>query len=195
MSKNSSQTKNMTFIALLLATGIVFKAVTDSFMRTVFFFLMWDPLTIVNTCIFMKFKEKKYLFSVMIVETVLAATLFATTDIYFLRPLDVFVTYLVCNLIKSNSYKLKYFLSTFCSLLSNILIIFLLFLLFPNIISVDMTEVENLFLILKECSLGLKIFAGTFSIIVISAWVSIPSCLNMFFGKKISDITNKIVKI
>ena len=195
MSRMTSQTKNMTFIALLLATGIVFKAVTDSFMRTIFFFLMWDPLIIVNSCIFMRFKEKKYLFSVMVVETVLAATLFATTDIYFLRPLDVLVTYLVCNFIKSNNYKLKYFLSTFFSLLSNILIILLLFFLFPNVIGIEMTEIEQLMEVLKECSLGLKIFTGIFSTIVISLWVSIPSCLNMFFGKKISDIANKIIKM
>lgn len=192
--RQKTDTKSITFIALLLALGVVLKALTDGFMRTVFFFLMWDPLTIVNTCIFLKFKEKKYLFAVMVVETVLAATLFATTDIYFLRPFDILVTYFVCYLFKTKGVKLKYFLSTFCSLLMNIVVIFLIFLMSPDIINVDMSQVDNLFALLKETGIGLKIFAGIFSAFIIGLWISIPSCLNMFVGNKISNLADKMVK-
>ena len=111
------KTKDLTFVALLLTVGVVLKALTDSFMRTALFFLMWDPLTIINTCIFMKYKDKKYLFAIIVVETVLAATIFTTTDIFFLRPLDVIITYLVCWLIKGDRIRLKYFLSIFMQLL------------------------------------------------------------------------------
>jgi hypothetical protein len=64
----------------------------------------------------------------------------------------------------------------------------------PDIINVDMSQVDNLFALLKETSLGLKIFAGAFTTLIVSLWISIPSCLNMFIGNKISNLADKMVK-
>lgn len=188
-----NNTKELTFIALLLAAGIVVKGITDSFLRTFLFFLMLDPLTVVNACIFIKYPKKKYLFGLIIAETVLAATIFMATDIYFLRPLDIFITFLVCKCLTKKSVRLRYFFSTFFSLFINILLAFTVLSLIPNL-GIDISKLTNLFEILKDSSLFIKIIISLFSVFIVGVWVCIPSLFNMFIGEKISKVLDKISK-
>ena len=189
------KTKDLTFVSLLLTVGVVLKALTDSLMRTALFFLMWDPLTIINVCIFSKYKHKKYLFAIMVVETVLAATIFTTTDIFFFRPIDILLTYLICCVfIKKDRIKLKYFLSTFVTLLFNIVgIIFFIF-LNPTMLNIDITELQTLYSLIEELDIWGKILGfGIFGVVMV-LWLCLPSLINMFLGKKVTDILNKVTK-
>ena len=142
----------------------------------------------------MKYRDKKYLFAVVVVETVLAATIFTTTDIFFLRPLDVIITYLVCWLIKGDRVKLKYFLSTFLTLFVNIGGMLLILLLMPGAVNVDVADIQRLFSIVGELNIWGKIFSGVIFITITTVWLCIPSVINMFLGKKITETLNKVAK-
>lgn len=188
------KTKDLTFVSLLLTVGIVLKGLTDSFMRTALFFLMWDPLTIINTCIFLKYREKKYLFGVMVVETVLAATIFTTTDIFFFRPIDILITYFICMFIKKGKVKLKYFLSTFCTLFFNIFGILGLLFLSPAMLNIDITELQKLFTLMEQMDVWGKLLGIGIFIVVVVVWLCLPSLINMFLGNKVTETIDKIAK-
>lgn len=188
------KSKELTFIALSVALGLVIKMVTDTFMRTFLFFLMWDPLMIINTCIFIKFKNRHHIIPLVIIETMMAAVLFMNTDIYFLRPFSVIITYLACRFIKTKKITTKYFWATFCSLLFNLSAIFLLFLLFPQILNIDTMKMEELFTLLSGEHFLVKILIGLFCIIIVCGWVSIPSFMNLIIGKKLQRVVDKIIK-
>lgn len=188
------KTKDLTFVSLLLTVGIVLKGLTDSLMRTALFFLMWDPLTIINVCIFLKYKDKKYLFAIMVVETVLAATIFTTTDVFFFRPIDILMTYFICTIIKKERVKLKYFLSTFCTLFLNIFGFLGLLLLNPEMLNVDIPELDRLFVVMEQMDVWGKLFGVGIFIIVVIVWLCLPSLINMFLGKKVTETIDKIAK-
>lgn len=189
---SSLKTKDLTFLSLLLASGIVIKYITDTFTRTFLFFLMIDPLMLVNGIIFTKYKKPVYLFTVMVIETVLSATLFMTTDFWLLRPINILITYLVCNIFSNKKPKLILFLSTFFSMVVDIVLAFLLFVFFPGITGVDSTQ---LLTVMNNIS---NMFSGNALIIIygiafvlMCLWATIPSLINMFLGDKVLSIFQK----
>lgn len=186
------KTKDITTISLLLASGVIIKYITDLFTRTFLFFLIIDPLILINVLIFLRYKKPSYLLSVMVVETVLSATLFMTTDFYLLRPVNVLITYLVCILFKNKSDKLILFLSTTFSIIVDVILSFCLFLFLPEITGVDTTSLMNVVKSIGETFSGkwLILVYGT-SFILMSLWASIPGFINMFIGDKILKLFGK----
>ena len=186
------KTKDITTISLLLASGVIIKYITDLFTRTFLFFLIIDPLILINVLIFLRYKKPSYLLSVMVVETVLSATLFMTTDFYLLRPVNVLITYLVCILFKNKSDKLILFLSTTFSIIVDVILSFCLFLFLPEITGVDTTSLMNVVQSIGETFSGkwLVLVYGM-SFILMSLWASIPGFINMFIGDKILKLFGK----
>lgn len=189
---SSLKTKDLTFLSLLLASGIVIKYITDTFTRTFLFFLMIDPLMLVNGIIFTKYKKPVYLFTVMVIETVLSATLFMTTDFWLLRPINILITYLVCNLFSKRKPKLILFLSTFFSMVVDIVLAFLLFVFFPGITGVDSTQLLTVMNNISDMFSGnaLIIIYGL-AFVLMCLWATIPSLINMFLGNKVLNIFQK----
>ena len=190
--KSSLKTKDLTFLSLLLASGIVIKYITDTFTRTFLFFLMIDPLMLVNGIIFTKYKKPVYLFTVMVIETVLSATLFMTTDFWLLRPINILITYLVCNIFSNRKPKLILFLSTFFSMVIDIVLAFLLFVFFPGITGVDSTQLLTVMNNISDMFSGntLIVIYGI-AFVLMCLWATIPSLINMFLGNKVLNIFQK----
>lgn len=186
------KTKDITTISLLLASGVIIKYITDLFTRTFLFFLILDPLILINVLIFLRYKKPSYLFSVMIVETVLSATLFMTTDFYLLRPVNVFITYLVCLLLQNKNEKLILFLSTLFSIIVDVLISFCLFLFLPEITGIDTTNLLKVVESISEVfSGGWLVLVYATSFLLMSLWASIPALINVFIGNKILKLFGK----
>lgn len=190
--KNSA-TKDLTIVSLLLATGVIVKYLTDIFTRTFLFFLLLDPLILINVIIFLKYKKPKYLLMVMVVETVLSATLFMTTDFYLLRPINILISYLICILFKNKNPKWIIFLSTVMSVITDVVFSFLLFLFLPGLTGVDTTEIMGILDNINQTfNGGLLVVVYGLSFMFLTIWATIPGFINMFLGSKVLKTLEKV---
>ena len=190
--KSTLKTKDLTFLSLLLASGIVIKYITDAFTRTFLFFLMIDPLMLVNGIIFTKYKKPIYLVTVMIIETVLSATLFMTTDFWLLRPINILITYFVCLIFDKKNTKLILFLSTFFSIIVDMLSAFLLFMFCPSIVGVESAELTKVINDISTMTSGSGIvIIYSIAFVLMCMWASIPSFINMLLGHKVLNLFQK----
>lgn len=123
-------TKELTTISMFLGLGVVIKLLSDILTRTVLSFLFIDPLTIVTVFLLYKFPRFKNAVLLAIGETTISLILFTATDIWFLRPVMVFIAYGVVKFFKGRKYKdvTKFMWSCFFAVKFNILAISVIFL-------------------------------------------------------------------
>lgn len=98
MEKKKS--RKISELALLMGSGAVLKLLTDIVFRTVLFALLFDPFILINSIIFTKYSKAKDLTAVILCETCLTGVLFTTTDLWFIRPLTITVTFLTIKILR-----------------------------------------------------------------------------------------------
>lgn len=117
--------KDLTYIAIVLAIGAVLKLLTDIFTRTILFFLFIDPLLLTSVFLLLKYPKLKVAIGVAVVQTILGVSLFFATDMWFIRPIIVLICFIFVKIFyktKMNIEK-KYMYASFCSSLTTIVMV------------------------------------------------------------------------
>ena len=71
-----SKTKDLTYIAIVLAIGAVLKLLSDLFTRTVLFFLFIDPLLLTDVFLLLKYPKIKVTLIITAVQSILGVHYF-----------------------------------------------------------------------------------------------------------------------
>lgn len=204
--KNKFNSRMIAEISMLLALGFVLKLVTDLLTRSVASFLFVDFLLLITVVVLYRYPLFKVAVAVAFVETIVSATLFTMTDMWFVRPVIVLIAFVVIRIIQKRSWKERNKFIWACFFTSKLTIIavsaILMGILFvsPDLLGLDAalaqlsdsmlsTEQvlfleENLVLLLA-CSLVLLAFLYSY----------IPAFVHLFLGmlafKALQKIENK----
>jgi len=120
-----SKTKDLTYIAIVLAIGAVLKLLSDLFTRTVLFFLFIDPLLLTAVFLLLKYPKIKVALIITAVQSILGVTLFLTTDMWFIRPVIVLLCFIFVKIFNKTKLTIekKYMFSCFFSSLTTIIVV------------------------------------------------------------------------
>lgn len=123
------KTRDLTFISIMLAVGVVLKLVTDVIFRTFLFMFFIDPLILIDVYLLIKYPKFKVALSVAAVQTLLSATLFMNTDMWFVRPFIVLIAFVIVKLFskkKQITETKKYMFSCFFTSMFTIFLVCLI---------------------------------------------------------------------
>lgn len=142
-----NKTRELTEITMLLILGLIIKVLTDIFTRTFFSFLLLDPFSFMNVVILIKYPKWKNMILLCISETILSLFFFISTDIWFLRPIFILITFfsvlLINNLFKTKNIKFRYLSSIFASRFITFFLLGIIMLLLFNFYS-DSLHIKEL---------------------------------------------------
>lgn len=180
-------------VSMLLALGFVLKLVTDLLTRTVASFLFVDFLLLITVIILYRYPFFKVAVAVAFVETIVSATLFTMTDMWFIRPIIVLIAFVVIRIVQKRSWEERTKFIWACFFTSKLTIIavsaVLMGILFvsPELLGLDaalaqlsdsmlsaeqVLFLEENFVLLLACSLVLLAFLYSY----------IPAFVHLFLG-------------
>lgn len=192
-------------IAMLLALGIVLKLTTDLVMRTVASFLFVDFLLLITVVILYRHPYLKVAFVLLVVETVVSATLFTLTDMWFVRPIVVLIAFGVIRVVQKKLWKERTKFVWACFLTSKLTIVSVsalfmgVLLINPEILglSAALSQLGESVLTVEQATFleeNYKVLLASSLFLLAFIYAYIPAFVHLFLGMLIFSALQKVNK-
>lgn len=202
---NRLNTRMMAEISMLLSLGFALKLVTDILTRTVASFLFIDFLLLMTVVIVYLYPKLKVVIIVAAIETVVSATLFTLTDMWFVRPIIVFIAFGVIRFVMKKNWKEQTKFVVACFLTSKLTIVAVSFILIavlyihPTLLGFDgiLNQLQGYNSLISEEQLlfledNFEIIMTASLLLMALLYAYIPAFMHLFLGLAVFKILNKV---